>query len=176
MIATAIQFTSRVGYVADTGLPVHRLAGDHPQPWMGNSGTLHRDDQVTEVTDTQELHVDERVLYRRTHQYAIVRHANWVNLDTGWLYKLAVINGGEVYSTALHLERLTVRIGDFVEGRHVISDTRHHGRVTEILRPAPFSTGGVAYRLDQTGEFYLGGEPVEVLIIFDEFLYPLVGE
>lgn len=170
MIATAVQFTGRVGYVTDSGLPVHQLVGEHPQPWIGRWGALFPDREVTEVTDTRELFDGERVFYRRTRQYATVRHAQWVNLETGWLYTLALINGGTLYSTALNLERMTVRVGDFVEGRHITTDRHHRGRVTEIIRPVPFNTGGVAYRLDQANT------PGAPFVIFDEFLYPLVGE
>jgi hypothetical protein len=172
MVANAITFTGQVGYVTRTGQVVRRLAGNHEQPWVIGESRFS-DSEVTDMTHTQELFVGEKVFYRPRRQFGTVKRATWIGM-VGWSYHLQLLGGACEYVGIHHLERLTVRTGDFIEGHCVTSGTRHRGRVTAVL-PQPASINvGTFYRLDKTGLHWLS-IPIEPTVIFDEFVYPLGG-
>jgi hypothetical protein len=125
--------------------------------------------------NTQAFEVGERVFFRRRRAEGTVREARWINPDAGWCYLVGLL-GYDVMTGSLHLERITVRVGDFIEGHRIFMGTRHRGRVTEILPGPPFPPRGHVYRLDLTGETYWGGGAIDPIVTFDQFVYPRGGE
>lgn len=183
MIEPMIEFTGRVGYVTGTGSGpfyalVHQIAGNHPQPWVNPNPFLRErrfsDSDVTDVTDTQELFVGEQVYYRRRLLFGTVQRATLLN-TLSWLYTVQFIDC-EMLLPALDLERLTVRVGDFITGRHVTSGIRYRGCVDEVLPPSRLYPDKVLFQLKVSGACQVGSQPTEPIVTFHDFVYPLVGE
>ena len=130
---------------------------------------------IATAIHTPELHVDERVLHRPTRVVGTVQDTTWVNLDIGWSYRIRLLGDLVIQAGVLHLERLTVRVGDFITGRCVTTGIRYRGRVAEVLT-AVEAKSGVLCRLEMTGMSYSWDEPVEPVVTFEDFLYPTTTE